>query len=86
MTESLEEEAHGAAALTEEVVDAIANLKIVEYKNVGLEVSICLDMFSIETFGLDSSKNDISTVQKSRQFKKRHLDRPKVSTVQKTTS
>ncbi len=47
--------------------------------------SICLDMVSIETFGLDSSKNDISSVQKSQQLKKRHLDKsryglcPKVS-------
>jgi hypothetical protein len=32
VTESLEEEAHGAAALAEEVVDAIADLKIVEQK------------------------------------------------------
>jgi hypothetical protein len=42
-------------------------------KSLGLGVSICLDMVSIETFGLDSSKNDISTVGK-------------VLTVQKMTS
>ncbi len=33
-------------------------------QNLGLGVSIFLDMFFIETFGLDSSKNDILTVQK----------------------
>jgi hypothetical protein len=44
-------------------------------KKLGLEVSICLDMVLIKTFGFDSSKNDISTVHKSRQFKKLHLDK-----------
>ncbi len=43
---------------------------MVHDKWLGLVVSICLDMVSIETFGVDSSKNDISTVQKSRQFNK----------------
>jgi hypothetical protein len=43
---------------------------MVHDKWLGLVVSIFLDMVSIETFGVDSSKNDISTVQKSRQFNK----------------
>jgi hypothetical protein len=49
---------------------------------VGLRISICLDVLSIETLNLDTFNKDISTVEKfstlwkrrSRQFKKRHLD------------
>jgi hypothetical protein len=49
-------------------------------KYVGLGDSVCLDLVSIETLDLDSSKTNVSTVQKSldsskksRQFKNRHL-------------
>jgi hypothetical protein len=52
------------------VFKQITALKKYDCLRVGLEVSICLIMVWMETFGLDSSKNDISTVKKSR-----HLDK-----------
>jgi hypothetical protein len=39
-------------------------LKPWEGKEIGLGVLICLDMVSIETLDLDSSKTDILTVEK----------------------